>query len=567
MADSVVTHVIDVDVKDGVKSVGTLESTLKKFGTTVASVFAVKKIYDFGKALTELGRNGEEIMNKYNVVFEGMTKDADAWVESWAGAVGRSKVETKDLLASNTDLLEGFGMTKEEAFEMSKQIIETGTDLASFNNLQDDQAINAVSKAMLGEREALKSLGIALNQTELEKFAEENGMVWKEMNKVEQATLTMNAIIAQSPNALGDAERSAESFTGQQKRLQGQLIDLGTEIGSIFLPYLTQIMVVLNETVIPAIYSFIEWLRQVKEMLMSIPQWIEENQTKLIMLGIVLAAITIAVIAYNASLIATAIGVAALTAAETIATVVKAGLTLATTALGVAMAFLTSPITLVILAIGLLIAAGYYLWKNFDEIKEKAIEVWGTISDWISEKVEQIKNFFSDLWQSVKDIFNSMWTWVNDKVNAIMDKLKSWGNAIKDFFSGIGTAIVDAIKGAINWVIKLVNKFLGGFNSTIGVINKVPGVNIPEIPKIPTLAKGGLAYGPTLAMVGDNRNAGIDPEVIAPLSRLQNMVSSQLQATIKVDMQTAPIELDGEQVSQILMPSMTRLVKLAGGNQ
>ena len=42
----------------------------------------------------------------------------------------------------------------------------------------------------------------------------------------------------------------------------------------------------------------------------------------------------------------------------------------------------------------------------------------------------------------------------------------------------------------------------------------------------PALAKGGLAFGPTMAMVGDNKNAGIDPEVIAPLSKLKNMMGS-----------------------------------------
>ena len=35
------------------------------------------------------------------------------------------------------------------------------------------------------------------------------------------------------------------------------------------------------------------------------------------------------------------------------------------------------------------------------------------------------------------------------------------------------------------------------------------------------LAEGGLAYGPTMALVGDNRGAGSDPEVIAPLSKLR----------------------------------------------
>lgn len=50
------------------------------------------------------------------------------------------------------------------------------------------------------------------------------------------------------------------------------------------------------------------------------------------------------------------------------------------------------------------------------------------------------------------------------------------------------------------------------------LINKQAKENAPK------LAKGGLAFGPTYAMVGDNPNAGIDPEVIAPLSKLKDMM-------------------------------------------
>ena len=51
----------------------------------------------------------------------------------------------------------------------------------------------------------------------------------------------------------------------------------------------------------------------------------------------------------------------------------------------------------------------------------------------------------------------------------------------------------------------------------------------------PALAQGGLAFGPTMAMVGDNRNAGVDPEVIAPLSKLQSMMGGQaVQVTGKI---------------------------------
>ena len=40
---------------------------------------------------------------------------------------------------------------------------------------------------------------------------------------------------------------------------------------------------------------------------------------------------------------------------------------------------------------------------------------------------------------------------------------------------------------------------------------------------IPHLAKGGLVKAPTLAMVGDNKGASHDPEVVSPLSKLESI--------------------------------------------
>ena len=51
---------------------------------------------------------------------------------------------------------------------------------------------------------------------------------------------------------------------------------------------------------------------------------------------------------------------------------------------------------------------------------------------------------------------------------------------------------------------------------------------------VPALATGGLAYGKTLALVGDNPNAIADPEVIAPLSKLQAMLPSGGSQNIKL---------------------------------
>lgn len=58
----------------------------------------------------------------------------------------------------------------------------------------------------------------------------------------------------------------------------------------------------------------------------------------------------------------------------------------------------------------------------------------------------------------------------------------------------------------------------GALTAMMALINRI---------QIPALKKGGVAFGPSLAMVGDNPNARIDPEVIAPLSKLRDMMGGQ----------------------------------------
>ena len=72
------------------------------------------------------------------------------------------------------------------------------------------------------------------------------------------------------------------------------------------------------------------------------------------------------------------------------------------------------------------------------------------------------------------------------------------------------------------------------------------------------LAKGGLAYGPTLAVVGDNPNAMSDPEVVAPLSKLRSMVGGQ-QLELVGDV---AFELRGDTVRALLNRENVRLKRL-----
>lgn len=65
----------------------------------------------------------------------------------------------------------------------------------------------------------------------------------------------------------------------------------------------------------------------------------------------------------------------------------------------------------------------------------------------------------------------------------------------------------------------------------------------------PKLATGGLAFGETLATVGDNPNARVDPEVISPLSKLKDMMGGQ---TIKIEWPRSGFRLDGRDLALVV---------------
>ncbi|MCY9734172.1 hypothetical protein M5X17_10475 [Paenibacillus alvei] len=150
------------------------------------------------------------------------------------------------------------------------------------------------------------------------------------------------------------------------------------------------------------------------------------------------------------------------------------------------------------------------------------------------------------------------------------DWKRAW-TGVKDIFGGIFDSLYGLVKAPLNLIIDAINSVIDGFNSISISIPEVEvfgqklgggSIGVPQIPKIPRLAKGGLAYGPTLAMVGDNRGASVDPEVVSPLSKLQDMISGNNQPVVEALMQIlrAIEKNSGGQVIQIDSTALGRIV-------
>lgn len=184
----------------------------------------------------------------------------------------------------------------------------------------------------------------------------------------------------------------------------------------------------------------------------------------------------------------------------------------------------------------------------------------------VSEGIAKIKEIFTKLLNAVKGVFKGIGKWfkktfsdafsgVKTILNGIIMFVKgiftgNWKKAwqgVKKIFKGVWDTLYSVVKAPINLIIGAVNKMTSAIESAVNWIidginslsfdvpDWVPGIggetfgfdlDTISIPEIPKLATGGLATAPTLAMVGDNRNAKADPEVISPLSKLQGMLDN-----------------------------------------
>lgn len=109
--------------------------------------------------------------------------------------------------------------------------------------------------------------------------------------------------------------------------------------------------------------------------------------------------------------------------------------------------------------------------------------------------------------------------------NPLQDFLKILGNTLQQLGAALISyaATMEAVKKALATAFATPWVALAA-----GIAATAAGVALVNLAKKPIkLATGGLAYGPTLAVVGDNPGASSDPEVVAPLSKLSKYLGGQ----------------------------------------
>ena len=218
---------------------------IKNFATKllsgIAVVFSVQKLSGFASECVAAASNVQEMQNKFDVVFQGINEEVDEWAENFADSVGRNKNTIKTYLADQQNLLVGFGMTREEGAKLSEEMTTLALDLASFANLDETMAVNNMTKAVMGETEAAKALGAVLNDVTRAETMEAMGLSGKydKLSQLQKMQVNYNAILRQSPDAIGDCIRSMDSYEAAQRRQNAAVSELKESIGNQLIPIYT----------------------------------------------------------------------------------------------------------------------------------------------------------------------------------------------------------------------------------------------------------------------------------------------------------------------------------------
>lgn len=279
---------------------------------------------------------------------------------------------------------------------------------------------------------------------------------------------------------------------------------------------------------------------------------------------------------------AIAAGLAALKLAELISTIsqVTSGVTTLSQAfplLGSAISVLTNPIfmvTAVVVAFVALIATkGDELQAIIQELDDWLQGVFAT--DWtelFGPILGETLNFFfatvKNIWDSVKQVFDGVIDFIRGVFTG--DWERAW-NGVVEIFSGLMGMLETVAKAPINGVIWLLNTAISAINDLIAGLNsisfKLPdwlgggsfGINIPSIPRIPYLAKGGMLEdgmavvgeaGPELLTVGNGR-AVVQPlpgntgKIESLLGSIDSRIGGQGELTIVV-----PVSLNGRIIGE-----------------
>jgi hypothetical protein len=205
-----------------------------------------------GGAAIKFASDFNESLNKVDVAFGSSQDSVKDFAKTALKQFGIAEGSALDMAALFGDMATSMGFAQDSAAGMSTELVGLAGDLASFKNIDIEQATTALAGVFTGETESLKRLGIVMTEVNLKQFAMDKGLNSniKNMTQSQKVALRYQFIMEKTANAQGDFARTGGGAANQMRIFQEALKQLAANFGQILLPAFTKILLKVNAFII-----------------------------------------------------------------------------------------------------------------------------------------------------------------------------------------------------------------------------------------------------------------------------------------------------------------------------
>ena len=226
-------------------------SGLSKAAIAGGTLFAARTLADFSLEAIRAASSAQEAAGAFGTTFGDAAEQLGTQLERNANLFGLTSSEAQQLISVFGSVAQGIGFTQEESADLSSELFDLAGDIASFNNITAGAApvLNAFRSALVGEREALKTYGIAITEAEVQtKAFEQTGKTSADaLTRQEKALATSALIFERATVQQGNAAREASGFAAQTLIARSATQELREELGEELLPAAGEVLRVFNE--------------------------------------------------------------------------------------------------------------------------------------------------------------------------------------------------------------------------------------------------------------------------------------------------------------------------------
>ena len=248
------TKELDKDVKNSAKTNEQFSAGMSGLGTAAivgAAGLAAKSLLDFSLSAIQAASSAQEAAGAFGTTFGGAAEQLNKQLAENANLFGLTTSEAQQLISVFGSVAQGIGFTQQESADLSSQLFNLAGDIASFNNITQgaEPVLQAFRSALVGEREALKTYGIAITEAEVQtKAFELTGKNSADaLTRQEKALATTALIFDRASVQQGNAAREASGFAAQTLIARSATQELREELGEELLPAAGEVLRVFNE--------------------------------------------------------------------------------------------------------------------------------------------------------------------------------------------------------------------------------------------------------------------------------------------------------------------------------